>query len=60
LGVDQENIVAVDLLNAAGRLVRHWHQSQNTYDLTSLSKGLYYLRIQTANKSIINQQIIVR
>ncbi|MFA6056755.1 MAG: T9SS type A sorting domain-containing protein [Taibaiella sp.] len=60
LGIDQKNIVAVDILNSASHLVRHWHQSQNTYDLTSLSTGVYYVRIKTANKTIIHKQIIVR
>lgn len=60
LDVDRKNIVAVDVLNATGRLVRHWQQGQNTYDLTSLSTGLYYIQIQTINKNIIHKQIIVR
>jgi hypothetical protein len=59
-GIDQEKIVAVDLSDAAGHLIRQWQQSQSTYELTSLPVGIYYVRIHMVSKNIISKQIIVK
>jgi hypothetical protein len=60
LGIDQEKIVAVDLLDAAGHLVRQWKQSQSTYELTTLPIGIYCVRIHMVGKNIISKQVIVK
>lgn len=60
LGLDQGNISTVDLSDAAGHLVRHWQQSQSTYELKSLPVGIYFVRIQMADKNAISKQIVIR
>ena len=60
LGIEQEKIVAVDLLDAAGHLVRQWKQNHASYELTSLPPGIYYVRIHITDKDIISKQVIVK
>lgn len=59
-GVDQGNITAVDLSDATGRLVRRWQRSQDTYELTALPVGIYFIRIHSAGRNTISKQIIIR
>jgi hypothetical protein len=60
LGIDPGSIVTVDLSDATGHLVRRWNQSQNTYELTAMPAGIYYVRIQMDSKNIISKQVVVR
>lgn len=60
LGIEQEKVVAVDLLDASGHLVRQWKQNQASYELASLPPGIYYVRVHITGKDIIGKQVIVK
>lgn len=54
-----DQIAAIKLFDAQGRLVRELDPSENEYDLSRLSPGLYYLSLQSGENTF-RTSIIIR
>ncbi len=51
------NIIQVDLYNSLGQLVNKWTKEDAIYDLSDVSKGIYFLQIKT-NEGFVNKKLI--
>ncbi|MEQ8907702.1 MAG: T9SS type A sorting domain-containing protein [Vicingaceae bacterium] len=54
----QENIVLIRVYDQNGRLVKHWDTPQNEIDVSELSKGLYFISLQTQSGELINRKFV--
>lgn len=59
-GAEPAQIGRIELYNAGGLLLRSWKGYQATYAMPALTAGSYYLRVQFADGTVQNRQVIVR
>ncbi|MDF2187988.1 T9SS type A sorting domain-containing protein [Paraflavitalea sp. CAU 1676] len=59
-GAEPAQIGRIELCNAGGMLLKSWKGYQDRYTMPALSAGNYYLRVQLADGTIQNKQVLVR
>jgi len=56
---NNEQAFKVEVMNPVGQLVLSSKISSNQIDLSGLNSGVYFLRISTENKSVV-QRVVIR